>query len=98
MERFRSALRTIFGELNWQPPGWVTASTGAVRQGAERLNTSARANPRGAALVVAGIAGVLVAGWCGWQWYKNRPQPVLTEFTIAAPGLTCYACEPVGPP
>ncbi|HEY5760936.1 MAG TPA: alpha-2-macroglobulin [Steroidobacter sp.] len=98
MERFRSALRTIFGELNWQPPGWFTTSTGAVRQGAGQLNTSARANPRGAALVVAGIAGLIAAGWFGWQWYKNRPQPVLTEFAITAPGLTCYACEPPGTP
>jgi uncharacterized protein YfaS (alpha-2-macroglobulin family) len=98
MDRFRSALRTIFGELNWQPPGWVTASSGAVRQGAGRLNTSARANPRGAALVVAGIAALIAAAWFGWHWYKNRPQPVLTEFAVTAPGLTCYACEPPGPP
>lgn len=98
MERFRSALRTIFGELNWQPPGWFSISSGAVHQGASRLNTSARANPRGTALLIAGIAILLGAAWFGWQWYKNRPQPVLTEFAINAPGLTCYACEPVGAP
>ncbi|MFC4310049.1 MG2 domain-containing protein [Steroidobacter flavus] len=98
MDRFRSVLRTIFGQLNWQPPGWVTASSGAVRQGAGRLNASARANPRGAALTVAGIAALTAAAWFGWHWYKNRPQPVLTEFAVNAPGLTCYACEPPGSP
>lgn len=98
MERFRAALRTIFGELNWQPPGWVTASGGALRQGAGRLNASARANPKGTAAVVAAIAVVIAGGWYGWHWYKNRPQPVLTEFAISAPGLTCYACEPPGQP
>ncbi|GFE91235.1 alpha-2-macroglobulin [Steroidobacter agaridevorans] len=98
MERFRAALRTIFGELNWRPPGWFAASSGAVRQGAGRLNASARANPKGAALVAAGLAVLIAGAWYGWHWYKNRPQPVLTEFAISAPGLTCYACEPPGPP
>jgi len=98
MERFRAALRTIFGELNWRPPGWLTAATGAVRQGAGRLNTSARANPRAAALVMASIVVLIAGAWFSWQWYKNRPQPVLTTFTVNAPGLTCYACEPPGPP
>jgi uncharacterized protein YfaS (alpha-2-macroglobulin family) len=98
MERFRSALRTIFGELNWQPPGWVAASSGAVRQGASRLNNSARANPKAAALVMAGLVALVAGAWFGWQWYKNRPQPVLTTFAVSAPGLTCYVCEPPGPP
>lgn len=98
MERFRAALRTIFGELNWQPPGWFNAASGSVRQGAARLNASARANPQGAALVLAGIAVLIAGAWYGWHWYKNRPQPVLTEFAVSAPGPTCYACEPPGPP
>lgn len=98
MERFRSVLRTIFGELNWRPPGWVSASGGAVRRGATGLNASMRANPRGAALVIAGILAVAIAGVFTWRWYVNRPQPVLTAFTVNAPGPTCYACEPPGPP
>jgi uncharacterized protein YfaS (alpha-2-macroglobulin family) len=98
MERFRTALRTIFGELNWQPPGWFSASSGAVRQGAGRLNAAARANPKAAALLLAAVAALIAGAWLGWHWYKNRPQPVLTEFAVSAPGLTCYACEPPGAP
>src|SRR5690606_30641233 len=37
-------------------------------------------------------------GVFAWRWYVNRPQPVLTAVTINAPGPTCYACEPPGPP
>lgn len=91
-------MRTIFGELNWQPPGWFATSSGAVRRGAGGLNASVRANPRGAALAIAGIVAVAIAGFFGWRWYVNRPQPVLTEFAVNAPGPTCYACEPPGPP
>lgn len=57
-----------------------------------------RANPRGTALAVAGIVVVVAAAAFGWRWYVNRPQPVLTEFAVNAPGLTCYACEPPGSP
>lgn len=96
--RFRSALRAIFGELNWQPPQWFSTAGAGARRGITDLNTSVRANPRGAALVVGAIAAVIIAGVFGWRWYVNRPQPVLTEFAVAAPGLTCYACEPPGAP
>src|SRR5690606_16553264 len=98
MERFRSVLRTIFGELNWQPPGWFSTSSGAVRRSASNLNASIRANPRGAAVALAGLVVLIAAGLFAWRWYVNRPQPVLTHFTVNAPGLTCYACEPPGPP
>ncbi|MBL8269960.1 alpha-2-macroglobulin, partial [Steroidobacter sp.] len=98
MERLRGLLRTLFGELNWQPPQWFAASSGAVRRGATGIGGSMRANPRGSALAVAGIAVLIAAAVFGWQWYKNRPQPVLTEFAVTAPGPTCYACEPPGPP
>ncbi|HEY0938848.1 MAG TPA: MG2 domain-containing protein [Steroidobacter sp.] len=98
MERFRRVLRTIFGELNWQPPGWLATSTGAVRRGATGLNASIRSNPRGAALALAGVVALIAAGVFTWRWYVNRPQPVLTHFMVNAPGLTCYACEPPGPP
>lgn len=47
---------------------------------------------------MAGIVVLIAGAWYGWQWYKSRPQPVLTEFAFSAPGLTCYACEPPGPP
>lgn len=98
MERVWSLLRTIFGELRWQPPGWFSTSAGAIHRGASGLNASVRANPRGAALAIAGIAALIAAGVFAWRWYVNRPQPVLTEFAVNTPGLTCYACEPPGPP
>lgn len=97
-ERLRSTWRAVFGEFAWRPPGWVSRSVGATRQGLTGLNTSVRANPRRAALVSFAFAALVVAAVFGWRWYVNRPQPVLTEFAVAAPGLTCYACEPPGRP
>lgn len=97
-ERLRSTWRAVFGEFAWRPPGWVSRSVGATRQGLTGLNTSVRANPRRAALVSFAFAALGVAAVFGWRWYVNRPQPVLTEFAVAAPGLTCYACEPPGRP
>ena len=97
-ERLRGAWRAVFGELTWQPPGWLVKSAGATRQGWAGLNTSVRANPRRAGLIAAALVAVVVGAVFGWRWYVNRPQPILTEFAVAAPGLTCYACEPPGPP
>ena len=97
-QRLQTGWRAIFGELSWQPPGWVTKSAGASSQGWNRLNTSVRANPRRAGLIAAAFVAVLIGAFFGWRWYVNRPQPILTEFTFAAPGLTCYSCEPPGSP
>lgn len=97
-ERLRNGLRALFGELNWQPPPWLATSRSAARRSAAGLNTSVRTNPRATALIVAGIAGLIVAAVFGWRWYASRPQPVLTEFVVAAPGVTCYTCEPPGQP
>jgi hypothetical protein len=97
-DKLRTAWRAIFGELTWQPPAWFARSAGATRQSWAGLNTSIRANPRRAGLLAAAFFAILVGAFIGWRWYVNRPQPVLTEFAVAAPGLTCYACEPPGPP
>ncbi|MET0534446.1 MAG: hypothetical protein ABW171_09500, partial [Steroidobacter sp.] len=97
-DRLRSAWRAIFGELTWRPPGWFATSTTAARQGVTGLNTTVRANPRRAALIAAAFVAVAVGAVFAWRWYVNRPQPVLTEFTVTPPGLTCYVCEPPGAP
>jgi uncharacterized protein YfaS (alpha-2-macroglobulin family) len=98
MARFRSVLRTIFGELNWQPPAWCGRSAGALRRGAGSLNAAVRANPNAAALALAGIVVLLVAGALTWRWYVTRPQPELISFSVSEPGVTCYICEPTGQP
>lgn len=98
MARIRGALRTIFGELSWRPPAWLAWSGNVLRRAGGGLNAKVRANPRGSAIVIAAFAALVVAGVFVWRWYVNRPQPVLTEFTVHAPGLTCYACEPPGGP
>lgn len=49
--------------------------------------------------MLAGAAVLLLgAAYGGWRWYESRPRPLETQFTVTAPGLTCYACEPVGSP
>ena len=98
IDRLRSAGRAIFGELSWRPPGWLAASSGAARRGLAGLNTSARANPRRAALIAAAFVAIVITPLLLWRWYESQPKPVLTDFAVAAPGLTCYACEPPSPP
>src|SRR5688572_15875776 len=44
------------------------------------------------------MVALIAAGFFVWRWYESRPKPVLTDFAVHAPGLTCYACEPRGSP
>lgn len=92
------ALRTSFGELAWQAPPWLKRSTTAGRMAARRFRALARANPRGTVLVAGATAIALAGAYFGWRWYQSRPQPAVVAFSVTAPGLTCYSCEPPGKP
>lgn len=41
---------------------------------------------------------LLIAAIFAWRWYESRPKPVEVAFTVTAPAVTCYACEPPGQP
>ena len=58
----------------------------------------AQRQPRQTALLSAATVLLLGAAYIGWRWYENRPRPIETEFTVTAPGITCYDCEPPGKP
>src|SRR5690606_27983516 len=82
------------GELEWQQPLWL-ARIG--RAGSTALAWM-RSHPRSTAAWVLALALAGLAGLYAWQWYINRPQPVLTTFEVSDPAPTCHACEPPGPP
>lgn len=92
------ALRTVFGEVDWRAPPWLIRSTTAGQATAQRVAARARANPRGSALIAGGALLALIGAYFAWQWYQARPQPELVTYTVAAPALTCYSCEPPGKP
>ncbi|MBB6093303.1 hypothetical protein HNQ60_002181 [Povalibacter uvarum] len=93
-DRFRNALRTLFGDIAWTRPGWVTRSNAA----AERATAHVRANPKRFALIAGGIAVAVIGAVLVWRWYEGRPKPVEVTFEASPPAVTCYACEPPGTP
>ena len=75
-------LRPIFGQMSWSAPTWMPATGGWVRR-----------RPLHAAGVLVSVLVVAAAGWFGWQWYKNRPQPVeptRITLSLSAPAITDY--------
>jgi hypothetical protein len=92
------AARALFGEVDWQAPPWVKWGSTRIRSGAQAVIALAQRKPRQTALASAAIVLLLTATCIGWRWYENRPRPIATEFTVTAPGITCYDCEPPGKP
>lgn len=93
-QRVRAGWRALVGEINWVPPRWVQSSAAGVGRGYGRL----RAHPRRSAFIAASVLAVAVAGVLAWRWYDAQPKPVEVAFEVAAPSVTCYACEPPGKP
>lgn len=80
-------LRPLFGQVSWSAPTWLPVTGGWIRR-----------RPVLAAGVLAAALVVAAAGWFGWQWYKNRPQPVEpTRITLSAsaPSITDYTKQPI---
>jgi uncharacterized protein YfaS (alpha-2-macroglobulin family) len=80
-------LRPLFGRVSWSAPTWLPATGGWIRR-----------RPVHAAGVLVAALVVAAAGWFGWQWYKNRPQPVEpTRITLSAsaPSITDYTKQPI---
>jgi hypothetical protein len=49
-------------------------------------------------MIAAATVLVLGGTYAGWRWYEHRPRPIETAFTVTAPQLTCYECEPPAKP
>ena len=99
-ERVRRGLRAAFGQVSL-----AAAAVGLqhrvlrARSWRQRPRVLARAQPaaRGARRCSRAHCSSS-RPWCCWRWYENRPQPVEVAFTVTAPPVTCYACEPPGAP
>lgn len=97
-EWIRRGLRATFGRVSWQPPQWVSSTASFVQVRGAATASAARANPQRAALIGAAALGLVVGAVLLWRWYENRPRPVEVTFTVTAPPVTCYACDPPRPP
>lgn len=97
-ERIRNGLRATFGELSWRPPQWASNTATSAQRGGTALGASIRENPSRAALVGISVLALLIAAVFAWRWYQSRPRPIEVAFTVTAPAVTCYACEPPGEP
>src|SRR4030095_9751818 len=71
----------IFGNVSWQPPGWLS------RIG-ERWRRLESAYPRRIAPVVLAIFAVACAGAWTWNWYSHLPKPHRVTVKITAPEVT----------
>ena len=81
-----TVVSAIFGQ--WQPPAWLRA-TG---RGVGSLGNKARAYPRQAGAGVLGLLLLAAAGFYGWHWYSNLPQPHTVGYSLHKPNLTDYTC------
>ena len=80
MRLLRRIITSVFGNISWQPPGWVHAAGGAVRR---HLRITAAT----ALFVVLAVVG----GWRGYVWYKHLPKPV--RLTVQADSIPMTALE-----
>ncbi|HVF15286.1 MAG TPA: alpha-2-macroglobulin [Steroidobacteraceae bacterium] len=90
--------RALLGDVSWQRPAWWVSSSSVARQGGSSALAKIKANPRVASAVLATVALLIAGSWYGWQWYQRQPKPVEVGFTVMPPPVTCYACDPPGPP
>lgn len=80
-------LRPLLGQVSWSAPAWLPATGGWVRH-----------RPMQAAGMLLAVLVVACGGWFGWQWYKNRPQPVEPSritLSASAPSITDYTRQPI---
>ncbi len=76
-KRVRKALAMLFGNIQWAAPPWL-----------RKLSDARQQHPRG---FKAGIAAVIVIPlllFGAYQLWQLLPQPVLTQVTVEAPGVT----------
>ena len=81
---FLTVVGAVFGQ--WHPPLWLRA----IGRGVEKLGSKARAYPRQTGAGVLGLALLVAAGFYGWHWYSNLPQPHTASYSLHKPNLTDY--------
>jgi uncharacterized protein YfaS (alpha-2-macroglobulin family) len=97
-QRARLLLHSLFGEVHWQSPPWLNWLSVHLRDRARAALAYVRQNPRRAGIAAALLLVITGAAYAGWRWYQGLPKPVETQFTVHAPEVTCYSCNPPGKP
>ena len=90
--------RALLGEVDWRAPPWVVWITGRLKAQTRATIAQVRQKPRQAALLAFITLTIISGAYFTYRWYESLPRPVETGFAVSAPGITCYACEPVGRP
>ena len=68
LSRTGNAIRSAFGQVSWNPPGWLS-------RGAGRWRNFSNARPKLATSWILGVFALSCASAWGWHYYKNLPQP-----------------------
>lgn len=90
--------RTLLGEVDWRAPPWLLWTAGHLKAQTRATIDQVRQKPRHAALLAFLTLTIISGTYFTYRWYEGLPRPVETGFTVASPGITCYACEPAGKP
>ncbi|HKP62741.1 MAG TPA: alpha-2-macroglobulin [Polyangiales bacterium] len=86
MARFWQAVRSfvwfVFGR--WEPPPWLQFLGRKLRAGF----AWSKSHRLAAAGLFAGLLAIAAGGVAGYQWWKNRPKPLITAVLLTAPAVT----------
>lgn len=81
---FRRLLRTLFGSVSYDPPGWLRWIGRTLASAFGWL----RGHPRHVAAGVVMLAVLGFAGFKGYKWYESRPKPTEMSVRLYAPEPT----------
>jgi alpha-2-macroglobulin len=72
------ALHALLGDISfsWRPPQWL-----------RRTGQGIARRPIVSLLAFLALLGAFIGGWLLWNGWKNRPQPLLTDWIAQAPGV-----------
>lgn len=97
-QRARLLLHALFGEVHWRSPPWLNWVSLQLGTRAQATQAYVRANPRRSSIAAVLVLAITAGAYAGWRWYESLPKPVETQFTVQAPEVTCYSCNPPGKP
>lgn len=70
------AIKPIIGNIDWRAPGWWTAMAGWLTRGFQRLEGGVDKYPKAISAAILVLVCAAGAGFYGWHWWLNRPQPI----------------------